>query len=655
MLEVVDRETNEARHDSGVLERDRSAYQARLTAAGIDVTLLLPDERGTLGLDRATPAGPSVEDLPPLVGTSPVLALGARLAEGGMGIIREAVQIALDRPVAVKHLRADRDGPEARMHLLREARATGAVEHPNVVPVLALGRGAGGEPLLVMKRIEGVPWGRLLGDPEAHRRYPTAATTALEFHLSVLVQISNAVHYAHSRGIVHRDLKPENVMIGAFGEVYVLDWGLAVAIRPDAERWAPPAREIRQVAGTPASMAPEMAAADAALIGERTDVYLLGAMLHEVLTGRSRHEGATLLDTLTRAFVSAPVAYGPAVPRELGAIANKATSFDPLVRHESAAAFREEITDFLRHAGSRRLTEEAAERARTVGELMDREAAGHAIDTAELRRAGIEAWFGFQQALKAWPDNAQARGELTLLRRRLCAYEIDNGNRDAAAAVLAEMDPPEPDLAERLVDLDRRLLRREREIASLERLRHDTELGVHAEHQRRSALLIGAGLLAMVGTMVAIRILTGHRAGYAEAVGVMLYAFVVLTAVTIRQLSRENLAQRHLRRTLQALWLGLACLFGICALLELELTVAIALALFVAGFSIVSTGILVAPLAALAGVPLGLAALLVPIFPEQRGIVVSAGVILAVAVFARTRVVDRAPVPPRGSSSPPQG
>jgi serine/threonine-protein kinase len=651
-MDPADPPTEELLGDTVGLERDRTRYQARLTALGLDATTLLPDEGGTIGVGRTARVALSVQDLPPLVGASPVLALGAPIGEGGMGVVHEAVQVALDRPVAVKLPHPERDGADARMLLLREARATGAVEHPNVVPVHALGRGERGEPLLVMKRIEGVPWARLLEDAAAHTRYPTPATTPLEFHLGVLLQVCNALGFAHSRGIVHRDVKPDNVMIGAFGEVYVLDWGLAVAVRPDAERWAPPVREVHGVAGTPAYLAPEMAAADAALIGERTDVYLCGAVLHEIVTGRPRHEGATLLDTLTRAFISAPVSYAPTVPRELALIANKATSFNPLDRHESVAAFRSDLTEFLRHAGSRRLAEEAARRARLLFALLDRDAAGDGVDPAALHRASIEARFAFEQALGAWPENADARRELEALRRRLCAHEIGQGHRDAAAALLAEMDAPDAELAERLRELDHRLAKREHEIASLEKLREDTQLGRFRAEQRRVGFGIGAGIVAMVVTFVAVRIVTGQRAGYPEAIGVLAFATVGYYAIAGRAIALENRAQARLRRGVLILWGMLTALFAVSWWLDLDLTTALALAMLQGAGIFAVVGTFVSNELVAAGAAVGVAGLLVPVFPDQRGIVVAVGLGIGSLCLGRARFHPELTAPPPSSRGP---
>src|SRR5204863_2462534 len=137
-----------------------------------------------------------------------------RLGEGGMGTVDRALQRSLGREVAIKRVRDRRAGDGAVRALLAEARVAGSLEHPNVVPIHALGRDAGGDPALVMKRVEGVSWSALIHDP-AHPRWSDLPRDRLRWHLETLMQVCNAIELAHSRGIIHRDLKPNNVMIGS--------------------------------------------------------------------------------------------------------------------------------------------------------------------------------------------------------------------------------------------------------------------------------------------------------------------------------------------------------------------------------------------------------------------------------------------------------
>jgi serine/threonine-protein kinase len=212
-----------------------------------------------------------------------------------MGVVHLAEQRSLEREVAVKV--STTTEPSIIGALVREARIMGALEHPNLVPVHALGADAEGAPMLVMKRVDGVTWRELLDD-DAHEAWtPLLAGHGdkLRAQVDILIQVCRALAFAHARGVIHRDLKPENVMIGRFGEVYVLDWGAALRL---SERASEPAALV----GTPGYLAPEMARADPTLVDVRTDVYLIGATLYEVLARRMPHDAPTAVAALVKAL-----------------------------------------------------------------------------------------------------------------------------------------------------------------------------------------------------------------------------------------------------------------------------------------------------------------------------------------------------------------
>ncbi|MEZ4339358.1 MAG: serine/threonine-protein kinase [Sandaracinaceae bacterium] len=239
------------------------------------------------------------------------------LGEGGMGRVLLARQHSLRRDVALKTPR-DPDDPGVCASLLAEGATTGMLEHPAIVPVHALGLDTNGQPAMVMKRIEGVAWSALAADPEhaGWEGWSGDPEDRLPGHLQILVQVCNAVHYAHSRGVVHRDIKLDNVLIGRFGDVYLADWGVAGTLGAPGER----------LCGTPGYMAPEMVMGG--VIDARTDVYLLGATLHEILTGRMRHEGPLVASALLAAARSEPYAYPASLPRGLTQLVNRACHLD---------------------------------------------------------------------------------------------------------------------------------------------------------------------------------------------------------------------------------------------------------------------------------------------------------------------------------------
>ncbi|HZO12384.1 MAG TPA: serine/threonine-protein kinase, partial [Polyangiaceae bacterium] len=529
-----------------------AATQAQLTAAwdvrGIDIATVCfhrgtaVDESGVrriVGIQR-------VRTLPALLGEGPegTLAqfeLGGVLGEGGMGVVRAAKQTALEREVAIKTLREGADPVRAAPLLLREARVTGALDHPNVVPIYALGRDNSDQPLIVMKRIEGTSWTSII---EKATREERKSDAYLREQLAILQQVARAVHFAHSKGIVHRDIKPENVMIGAFGEVYVVDWGIAVSLRENGIRGVPLARDVGGIEGTPSYMAPEMAAADGEHIDERSDIYLLGAALHEILTGLPPHSGDDLTTILTHAFASTPKEYPEHVPDELAAIAHKAMARFNEERHESAAAFAEAIAQFLEHRSSIALTEEAHQRLDALCALVN-DSAEHDEDRARaMQTLFSECRFGFQQALRSWSGNSAAKSGLRDALAMMIEFELSRGAAEAAASLLRELDDPPPRLQQRV----KRALRRQRDAeARLQKLEHDADLSFGEKLRRGLIYALGGGwCLAILGAAFVNRsgLIRIDHARFAAIVA--FFAFVgVALALATRDTMMANATNRR--------------------------------------------------------------------------------------------------------------
>lgn len=279
-------------------------------------------------------------------------------ARGGMGRIFVVHDKLMARNVALKELLAPpEDGAQSpsqpRVGLvgrfLQEARLTGQLEHPAIVPVYELGRRINGAFYYTMKLVRGKTLLEAL-----HAR--TQLVERLEL-LPHFLDLCQAIAYAHSRRIIHRDIKPANVMIGEFGETVVLDWGLAKAYgSPDVH-----AEEILQASasgqsasrtaygkalGTPHYMPPEQAEGRIDAVDERSDVYSLGAVLYEILTGRPPFEGNTTQETIDRLLSEDLALVGtvePAAPPELAGICQKALRKDPAQRYSSARELADEI------------------------------------------------------------------------------------------------------------------------------------------------------------------------------------------------------------------------------------------------------------------------------------------------------------------------
>jgi hypothetical protein len=458
--------------------------RGRWTLRGILETELAVDHKGTIvqrpPMSSAAAAWPAaLGELPDATGgPGPLVVLGDELGRGGMGLVRTATQASLGRDVAVKTPLGAQSAIEA---LLREAWISGLLEHPNVVPVYALYR-HGTAPMMVMRRVEGHEWSLTERGPDQ-----------LEPRLRTLVQVCHAVHFAHTRGIVHLDLKPNNIMLGSYGEIYLLDWGIAVCIREDLPSFLPRARDVNALRGTPAYMSPELAEGDGRAIDARTDVYLLGAILHEILTGEPPHVAPTLLATLTSAYLSQPRTYAAGVPQELAAIANRALSRRPDDRFGSAAQLREALEDYLVHADSLGL--QAAAQSR-LERIAAREEGDHG--SVDVDRLAAEAEFGFRQALHVWPENVAARVALQSLIERLIERDLAEQRWQVAERRLADLPEPRPELAR---EVQRLRAASATTAVELERLRHDADLGTSAVQRSGMAYL---GALLWCAALVAL-------------------------------------------------------------------------------------------------------------------------------------------------------
>jgi eukaryotic-like serine/threonine-protein kinase len=243
------------------------------------------------------------------------------LGRGGMGVVYEAIDAQLERRVALKLLPGELVGADRRELFLSEVLVTAGLEHPGIVPVYDAGETPDGNLFYTMRKVSGRTLAALIAEAPA-----PSDRMALLPHL---IACANAVAYAHDLGIIHRDLKPSNVIIGAFGEAVVVDWGIATRVSATAEATGPAyARRL----GTPAYMAPEQAAG--AELSPRTDVYALGAMLYHLLDGRPPPR--------TAARFSARDDLAP----ELIAVIDKAMAADPAARYPSLRELAEELRRF---------------------------------------------------------------------------------------------------------------------------------------------------------------------------------------------------------------------------------------------------------------------------------------------------------------------
>ncbi len=298
-----------------------------------------------------------IGEMPKLVADGKVrYELSHQLGEGGVGEVIKARDNDIDRDVAIKRLRAEMQGSHTTLlRFAEEVRTVGRLEHPNIVPIHDVGVHPNGEYFFVMKYVQGETLEAIIeklaaGDPEYHRRYP------FERRVEIMMGILEAIAYAHAKKIIHRDIKPANVMVGPFGEVMVMDWGLAREVSKPETASGPSdtspdgagrnrklfKTQLGTLLGTPAYMSPEQARGEA--LDERSDIYSLSMMFYELLTLRHPFAEVQTLDQMLAAVQNQPITgavFVPAapiqgsVPADLSWFVEKGLRKDKAERYQS--------------------------------------------------------------------------------------------------------------------------------------------------------------------------------------------------------------------------------------------------------------------------------------------------------------------------------
>ncbi|MFT3841170.1 MAG: protein kinase [Myxococcaceae bacterium] len=362
------------------------------------------------------------------------------LGQGGMGTVDLVFDLRIGRELAVKKIRKEAlSHPESQGRFLREARVQGQLDHPAVVPVFDLGV-EGGEPFFTMRRINGVTLEEAIGhssgtDPALREKYGRRRL------LTAFVSACLAIDYAHSRGVLHRDLKPSNVMLGDFGEVYLLDWGIA-KVSTSEEHASPVPLETPLEAtangaalGTIGYMAPEQLRGDLDAVGPCSDVYSLGAVLFEILAHEPLHPRTTryAIEQSTLSKVDARPSMrlgGQNTPHELDLICSKATQLFPADRYASTRELATAVERYLDGEGDlerrRSLARQHVERAEQLAARMQ-EAARTPGDRVTDRKAALRE---LGQALSFDPTSPGAMGAMLSM--------LNEAPRELPADLLAE-------------------------------------------------------------------------------------------------------------------------------------------------------------------------------------------------------------------------
>ncbi|MHC4778108.1 MAG: protein kinase domain-containing protein [Planctomycetota bacterium] len=409
-----------------------------LVALGVDLAvreslLALPlDEgvKGTLMELKARPPSDAVETVVMTRSERERYMPGAEIGRGGLGRVVAARDTVLGREVAIKEMLKGAGRPDVLKRFLREGEIAGRLSHPNIIPVLDIGTrekegASAARPYIVMSRIQGRDLKEIIkaveaGDEKARHDFSRPRL------LRVFQEVCLAIAYAHHHGVIHRDLKPANVMVGEFGEVYVVDWGLAKvkgqvdpaatlaipALKGEAGDSEKPALTIEgDILGTPQYMPPEQADGRIEEIDERSDVYSLGAVLYEILTFRPPFEDVTGMNVIAKVLMGdltppseraseirkaagetrpdLEILFPESVPAELEEVVLKAMANVREDRYESVLALHDDVQRFLEGEKQREYNHQMAQAKVAAGKILVKQIA-KALEELEAARKEAE-------------------------------------------------------------------------------------------------------------------------------------------------------------------------------------------------------------------------------------------------------------------------
>jgi len=357
--------------------------------------------------------------------------LGRMVGEGGMGEVYSAIQQAVDRKVAFKQIRKElidetNNNPKKRKRIerkfLTEGHITASLDHPNIVTIHDLGIAQNGSVFYCMEFITGSEWNQVFDK------------LSLDENLDILLHVADGIAYAHSRDIIHRDLKPENVMIGKFNQVSIMDWGLAV----DLSQGTP-----SNLAGTPAYLAPEMAKGPKGAVNKSSDIYLLGAVLFHICTGRPPHYGKSMSACIQSAarntFRKYMLSHESLKP--LLDIAFKAMATQQEDRYATVVDFQDAI-------GAYRSAQQNIAQSFALSEKSQRE-------LEEAKQVGdyekfSSALFGFREAGRLFPENSDATSGLSLTKHAYADCALQREDFELGLSLLDEDEEDDGPLIQQL-------------------------------------------------------------------------------------------------------------------------------------------------------------------------------------------------------------
>jgi eukaryotic-like serine/threonine-protein kinase len=332
---------------------------------------LEPENKQTLLIEENVDTQQNEEYVIPKIGRYDDIQL---IGAGAMGEVRRVFDYQLNRHLAIKIIHPKlMSNSNFRTRFVEEAQICAQLQHPNIVPVHEIGRFDDGRLYFTMKEIKGVPFEQAITDFHNSNRKSQSSMLSFRRLMNSFRGVCNAIAYAHSNGVIHRDIKPENILLGEYGEVIVVDWGIAkvlgkkdchlesdIDIQTNRSRSNINATRLGQVAGTPTYMSPEQARGEIDKLDQKTDIYALGVVLYEILYGQPPYNGKDEFEVLEKVLSDEPIQFNKnsikssfPIPNEILTACKKSMSRNPDARFNSVDELSKVISDWLNGAKKR--------------------------------------------------------------------------------------------------------------------------------------------------------------------------------------------------------------------------------------------------------------------------------------------------------------